>query len=75
MLLQLEIHLPSRKVKKKEIDFQFLLPVHTPPTIGKTKVWIQTGLDVPNAVDPKDRDYINVEPHRYMNTVFRCPYQ
>ncbi|MFZ3578954.1 sporulation protein [Virgibacillus sp. DJP39] len=30
---------------------------------------------MPNAVDPKDRDYINVEPHRYMNTVFRCPYQ
>ncbi len=56
----------------KEIDFQFTLPVHTPPTIGKTDVWVQTGLDVPNAIDPKDRDFIQVEPHRNMNTVLEA---
>ncbi|MRG85631.1 sporulation protein SpoOM [Salinibacillus xinjiangensis] len=53
--------------ERKEIDFQFTLPVHTPPTFKKTKVWIQTGLDVPNAIDPNDRDFIQVKPHSYMN--------
>lgn len=55
--------------EKKELDFQFNLPIHTPPTLGKTKVWIQTGVDVPNAIDPKDRDYVNVNPHQHMSTV------
>lgn len=55
--------------EKKELDFQFILPIHTPPTLGRTKVWIQTGLDVPNAIDPNDRDYIKVDTHRNMNTV------
>ncbi|MFC4558285.1 sporulation protein [Virgibacillus kekensis] len=57
------------KGEKKELDFSFTLPIHTPPTLGRTKVWVQTGLDVPNAVDPKDRDFVRVEPHRSMNTV------
>lgn len=55
--------------EKKELDFSFTLPIHTPPTLGRTKVWVQTGLDVPNAVDPQDRDFVRVEPHRTMNTV------
>ncbi|WP_164667307.1 sporulation protein [Virgibacillus doumboii] len=58
--------------EKKEIDFSFTLPVHTPPTIGRTKVWVQTGMDVPNAIDPKDRDFVQVEPHRNMNTVLEA---
>ncbi|MFC3039793.1 sporulation protein [Virgibacillus xinjiangensis] len=52
----------------KEIDFHFTLPIHTPPTMGKTKVWIQTGMDVPNAIDPTDRDFIKISPHPYMET-------
>lgn len=55
--------------EQKEFDFEFTLPIHTPPTLGKTKVWIQTGMDVPNAIDPKDRDYISINPHYYMDTV------
>lgn len=54
---------------KKEIDFQFTLPIHTPPTLGRTNVWIQTGVDVPNAIDPSDRDFIEVKPHRNMHTI------
>ena len=55
--------------EKKEFDFQFSLPVDIPPTLDKTRVWVQTGVDVPNAIDPKDRDYIKVTPHPYTNTV------
>ncbi|WP_174615098.1 sporulation protein [Virgibacillus ihumii] len=58
--------------EKKELDFDFTLPVHTPPTVGKTGVWIQTGMDVPNAVDPKDRDFIKVAPHQNMETILEA---
>lgn len=58
--------------EKKELDFNFSLPIHTPPTLGRTSVWVQTGMDVPNAIDPKDRDYIQVEPHRNMNTILEA---
>jgi sporulation-control protein len=53
----------------KEIDFKFILPTHTPPSLGRTKVWVQTGIDVPSAVDPSDRDFVHVLPHPYMKTV------
>ena len=46
----------------KEIPFSFELPLDTPITIGKTKVWVQTGLDIKNALDPVDRDYITIAP-------------
>ncbi|WP_186575852.1 sporulation protein [Aquibacillus kalidii] len=55
--------------EKKELDFEFTLPIQTPPTLGRTKVWIQTGLDIPSALDPKDRDYIEVSPHAYVDTI------
>lgn len=58
--------------EKKELDFRFNLPVHTPPTVGRTNVWIQTGMDVPNAIDPKDRDFIQVEPHRNMGIILEA---
>ncbi len=58
--------------EEKEIDFQFELPIDTPPTLGKTKVWIQTGLDVPSAIDPTDRDYITVDPHPIADTVLEA---
>lgn len=48
--------------ENKVIPFSFTLPVDTPITIGKTQVWIHTHLDIPNALDPRDEDYINVHP-------------
>ena len=47
----------------KRIPFRFALPYDVPATKGKTKVWVQTGLDIKMAVDPQDRDYIHVETH------------
>lgn len=54
----------------KEIPFSFQLPVDTPVTIGASKVWIHTGLDIKSAVDPQDTDYIEVEPAELMGEVF-----
>ncbi|HWI50143.1 MAG TPA: sporulation protein, partial [Rummeliibacillus sp.] len=42
--------------------FSLSLPIDTPVTIGKTKIWIKTNLDIANAIDPKDEDYIKVSP-------------
>ena len=49
--------------ESKEIPFNFTLPYDVPATLGKTRVWIQTGLDIKMAADPQDRDYIEIQPH------------
>lgn len=56
--------------EKKEIPFRFKLPYDTPLTYGKTKVWVATGLDIKNAVDPKDEDYIKVQPNPLIHQAF-----
>ncbi|MGN1401860.1 MAG: sporulation protein [Bacillus sp. (in: firmicutes)] len=47
----------------KELPFSFQLPYDVPITRGRTKVWLQTGLDIKNAVDPQDQDFIEIQPH------------
>ena len=59
---QLTQPLRIRPNEVKEIPFSFQLPLDTPMTMGKTKVWVRTGLDIKNAVDPVDRDYITIVP-------------
>lgn len=51
-----------REGEIREIPFSFNLPYTTPLTRGKTKVWIQTELDIKLAVDPTDKDMIQVLP-------------
>ena len=48
----------------KVIPFSIELPVDTPITIGKTQIWVSTGLDIKNAADPGDKDYIEVKPSK-----------
>jgi sporulation-control protein len=55
--------------EKKEIPFSYTLPLDIPVTMGKTKVWLQTGLDIKNAMDPTDRDFIDVGPSQIMTAV------
>ncbi|SFA92009.1 MULTISPECIES: sporulation protein [unclassified Bacillus (in: firmicutes)] len=59
-----------RSGEKKEIPFSFQLPDDTPISLGRTKIWVQTGLDIKNAVDPGDKDFINVIPNNLMSAVF-----
>ncbi|WP_077702210.1 sporulation protein [Virgibacillus dokdonensis] len=49
--------------EKKSIPFSFQLPVRTPATLGKTRVWLETGMDIKKALDPRDKDHIHVDPH------------
>jgi sporulation-control protein len=58
--------------ERKEIPFSFKLPHDTPITIGRTRIWVTTGLDIKNAVDPTDKDYIKVLPHPLVSAVFQA---
>lgn len=60
------------KNDRKEIPFSFQLPYDTPLTIGRTKLWVTTGLDIKNAVDPGDKDDLKVVPDRLMTAVFNA---
>ena len=55
----------------KEIPFSFELPLDLPLTIGSTKVWVQTGLDIKMGIDPSDRDYIEVIPSNMVDSVLK----
>jgi sporulation-control protein len=55
-----------QKGEKKEFSFSFELPLITPVTMGKTRVWIQTGLDIKNSVNPSDKDMIEVRPSKFI---------
>lgn len=58
--------------ERKVIPFSFQLPVDTPLTIGRTKVWLATELDIKNAVDPTDKDYLRVVPNDLMESVLQA---
>jgi sporulation-control protein len=55
-----------------EIPFQFVLPHETPISIGVSKIWIRTGMDIDNAVDPSDRDNIEVLAHPHTSAIFEA---
>lgn len=45
------------------------VPYHTPVTMGKTEVWLDTGLDIDWAVDPDDTDPVEVRPDPLRRTM------
>jgi sporulation-control protein len=50
--------------QRLELPLQLVLPPDTPLTLGRSpKVTLRTGLDVENAIDPKDNDVVHVVPH------------
>jgi sporulation-control protein len=53
--------------EEKSFPFTLALPYHTPLTTferRRTDVWIKTEVDVPYALDSKDRDDLEIVPHR-----------
>jgi sporulation-control protein len=58
----------QRKIDAGEVH----IPPTAPPTIGKTKVWIQTGLDIDWSVDPTDQDYLSVQPGPYVSAMMEA---
>lgn len=56
--------------QKLEIPFSFTLPLETPLTFSRQPVWLHTGLDISSAVDPTDKDYIEVTPTPFASILF-----
>ncbi|WP_396610577.1 sporulation protein [Haloferax sp. S1W] len=46
------------------------IPYSTPITRGQIDVWIETELDIDLAVDPEDKDYLDVRPTPRLQAVF-----
>ena len=55
--------------ERRTIPFSFPLPYDTPLSLGHHDVYVRTGLDVPNAIDPSDADPIRVAPHPLQQAV------
>ena len=54
----------------KIIPFSFTLPVDAPITIGVTRVWVATELDIRSGADAKDKDFIEIRPSKLASEVF-----
>jgi sporulation-control protein len=57
---------------RKDIPFSFDLPIDTPATMGNTRVWVTTGLDIKNAIDPRDIDHVEVLPSPVIQASIRA---
>jgi sporulation-control protein len=60
-----------RPNEEKHIPFSFQLPFDTPLSIGRSKIWVTTGLDIKGGVDSSDKDYLKVIPNPLMSAVFK----
>jgi sporulation-control protein len=49
---------------------RFEVPSHTPVTLGRCEVWLETELDIDLAVDPEDVDHIDVRPPPRLQAAF-----
>lgn len=52
-----------------EVKFSFILPLNSPVTTGQTAVWVKTGVDIKNAVDPSDEDSLTIGPSPFMSEI------
>lgn len=57
--------------EKRSFPFTIKLPIDTPLTLFDHPVWIKTGLDIDNAIDPRDTDTIDITPLPLMDRVFK----
>jgi sporulation-control protein len=54
----------------RDFNVEFDLPLNMPVTVGDTKVWLETGLDIAMALDPTDKDILTVRPEPMLDAVF-----
>lgn len=52
------------------LPFRFQLAWRTPLTVERRNAYLYTGLDIPLAIDPGDRDYLKVVPTPLMEHIF-----
>jgi len=54
----------------RDFDIELDIPWNTPITIGDTKVWIETDVDIAKAPDPTDKEILTVRPDSMMDGIF-----
>ncbi|KDM91413.1 sporulation protein [Photobacterium galatheae] len=59
-----------RAGEQRQFECRFELPVNTPITIGDSGVWLETHLEIPLALDPKDKDPLTIRPDPLLDAVF-----
>lgn len=57
---------------EREIPFTLQVPFNTPLSISQSKSWIETGLDIAQAVDPSDRDAIIVQANDLQSVILEA---
>ncbi|CAM4165936.1 sporulation protein [Paenibacillus alkaliterrae] len=71
----LELDFVLQPYENRELPCSLLIPLHTPPRLTREKVWLQTAISLEKAVDPSDKDVIEVLPdpllRRFLNTMER----
>jgi sporulation-control protein len=55
-----------------EVPFSVQIPLFSPVSLGRTPIWLKTGLDVDNAIDPGDKDTLQILPHPSMEAVLEA---
>ncbi len=55
--------------QNRELPFSLPVPWETPLSVGRSSVWVKTGLSVSMALDPSDHDTLRVEPTAGMQAV------
>jgi sporulation-control protein len=65
---------PIQLGRGHSLPFRMDLPVHTPVTSlgGRNFVWLRSGLDVPWAMDPSDKDALQVYPNQPQANVLQA---
>lgn len=59
------INATIQKGQEAQVPFSFYLTPKAPVTYNHLPVWIHTGLDIKMAVDPTDKDHLQVQAHPY----------
>lgn len=54
----------------RDFEIELDVPWNTPVTIGDSKVWLETGLDIAMAKDPTDKDILTVRPDPLLDGIF-----
>lgn len=70
--ITIDIHKTIEPNEHEIIPFSFILDLRTPVTTHHSPIWIRTELGVENAIDPSDKDYIDVSPHYFVDIILEA---
>ena len=52
----------------RNFECELDVPLNTPVTVGDSKVWLETGIDI--AIDPSDKDILTIRPDPLLDGIF-----